>query len=345
MKQHKFYTNSESAWTAMLLAIKNANESIYLETYVFVDDTGPNFDFIQALSDKARAGVKVVFILDGFGGIYLSRSAIDKLRSAGADIRFFNSWFRRIHRKILIIDEEVAFLGGVSVGEKYHKWQDLHLMLNYRVVVKDLVRSFSRSYFFCGGNDEKLLAMREESKIRKTRLWLLEHFPWTGKLMLRSYYEEKIALAQNRVAIVSPYFVPHGWLIKALGLAIARGVAIDVIIPRHSDSGMSFANYVFASELSEAGIKFYLTKDMIHAKAILVDDRVALVGSQNIDALSFDWNAEAGVSFEEREMIRDLKNIIDVWKMDAIPLKYEPNMETWYHRIAAKIIRLIQPIL
>jgi cardiolipin synthase len=346
MAQHKFYTNSESAWSAMIFAIKQASKSIYWEIYILEDDTSAEYNFFQALIDKARSGVKVRIVLDGFGSIGLNSDTVEKLRQAGGEVLFFNSWFRRIHRKVLIIDENQAFVGGVNVGQKYIKWLDLHIRLTGKKIVRSLLKSFSRSYFYCGGTDSYLLSLRAESNVRKTNIWLLENFPWMGKLMLRPYYKEQIALAKKRVVLVTPYFVPHRWLIHALQMAQARGVSVEVIIPQNTDVGLiKFANHVFVSSLNKSGIKFYMTKDMIHAKAILVDDRVGLVGSNNIDSLSFDINAEAGISFERKEMVRDLKNIIDIWKGDSTLFKHNGEYEGWYYKIIEKFVRLIQPIL
>lgn len=346
MNKHQFYTNSESAWSAMLGAIKQARKSIYWEIYIFEDDTSSEYNFFKALSEKARRGVDVRIVLDGFGSMGLGSNTVAKLRESGVEVLFFNSWFRRIHRKVLIVDEEIAFLGGVNVGEKYIKWLDLHLGLMGKGIVRSLLKSFSRSYFYSGGSDPRLLSLRKESRVRKTEIWLLENFPWMGKLMLRPYYMEQIARATDRIVLVTPYFIPHRWLITSLATAMGRGVSVEVIIPQRTDVGfINFANHVFVSSLNKTGIKFYLTKNMIHAKAILVDDKIGLVGSNNIDALSFDFNAEAGISFEKKEMINDLKNIIDIWKDDSVLFQHSGKSDTWYYKIAEKIIRFIQPIL
>ncbi|MEK7066356.1 MAG: phospholipase D-like domain-containing protein, partial [Patescibacteria group bacterium] len=139
---------------------------------------------------------------------------------------------------------------------------------------------------------------------------------------------------------------PHNWLMKALSTAVARGVSVEIIMPAKTDlSFINFANHLFAETMHKSGIKFYLTKDMIHAKVLLVDDVVGLVGSNNIDALSFDWNAEASVSFEQEEMVADLKIITEMWKKDSIPLAHSHLKKPFYYKFLAFIVRLIQPIL
>ena len=346
LKRHKFYTNSESAWSAMLSAIRQAKRSIYFESFIFEDNSGSEYNFSELFLDKSRQGVRVRVVLDGFGSLWLSGGTIDRLREAGVEVLFFNSWFRRIHRKILIIDEEIAFCGGVNIGKKYRKWLDLHLRLTSKNIVRSLVKSFSRSYFYCGGTDPEILSLRKKTKFKKAELWLLENFPWTGKFMLRPYYKEQIALARERVVLVTPYFTPHGWLIRSLKLAQARGVSIEIIIPQSTDVWfINFANHVFASSLSKTGIKFYLTKDMIHAKAILVDDKVGLVGSNNLNAQSFNFMAEASISFEKKEMVWDLKSIIEIWKKDAIIFQHSELSEKWYYKIAERVVKFLQPIL
>ncbi|MBI3632872.1 MAG: phosphatidylserine/phosphatidylglycerophosphate/cardiolipin synthase family protein [Candidatus Vogelbacteria bacterium] len=346
MIAHKFYTNSERSWVAMLDAIKTAQKNIYWESYIFEDDMSPQFNFFDTLIAKARRGVRVAIVLDGFGSLGLSNQSITRLTEAGVDIVFFNRWFRRIHRKVLIVDNSLVFLGGVNIGDKYKKWMDLHVRLSGKNIVKALTRSFAQSYFFAGGIDNEILKLRKGVKLKKTKLWLLENFPWVGKLMLRPFYKEKIALSQERITLVTPYFVPHRWLIKSLERARARGVRVDVIVPADTDAlFFNFVNHVFVSSLSKSGINFFMTKDMIHAKAFLVDDKVGLVGSNNIDALSFDINAEAGITFKNKEMVRDLKNIIDIWEADAVPFKHNSKFESWPYKIAEWLVRIIQPVL
>lgn len=330
----------------MLEAISSARSSIFWEIYILEDDVEPDYNFFETLINKSRAGVKVKIVLDGFGSFWLSSITRKKLKEAGIEICAFNSWFRRIHRKILIVDGSVAFVGGVNVAKKYKKWLDLQVRLTGKTIVAALTKSFARSYFYCGGQDKELLALREKSPIRKTELWLLEHFPFTGRFMLLRYYKEKIAQAREKIVIVTPYFIPHNWLVKSLSVARKRGVGVEVIMPVKTDSRfMTFANYLFAEAMSKLDIKFYLTKEMIHAKALLVDDTVGLVGSNNIDALSFDWNAEASISFEREEMVSDLKTITEIWKKDSVSLKDLNFKKPFYYKFLAFIVKLIQPVL
>ncbi|MBI4993789.1 hypothetical protein HZC33_02425 [Candidatus Wolfebacteria bacterium] len=141
---YKFYTTSESAWAAMLKDIKAAKKSIYLEMYIFVDNTS-GYNFFEILKQKADEGVKVKIIIDSFGSSELSQKMIDELRKVGAEVLFFSYWFERIHKKILIIDENIVFLGGVNIHKFFRKWNDLQIRLEGSIA-KYSLRSFARIY-------------------------------------------------------------------------------------------------------------------------------------------------------------------------------------------------------
>lgn len=333
--KYKFFKNSEETWREMFSAISGANKSVYWESYILNNDTSPYLNFFDLLKKKAREGVRVIVVLDGFGSVWFSMNdnLLREMRSAGVEVLFWNDWFHRIHKKILIIDEEVSFLGGVNVSHDHRKWHDLHLCIRGKRIVKNLLRSFAKSYHYAGGKDGRLNSLIKESKTTKAELWLLEHFPNAGKFLLKRYYSEKISLAREKVTIVTPYFAPKKWLIDLLRRTVDRGVVVEVLIPEEGDMAIAkISNKIFASDLSQYGIKFYLMKKMNHAKALLVDDRVGLLGSNNIDSQSFDFNIEASLSFERGDMVNDLRLIIDEWKKDSTPFEDEKHAYKWYYR-------------
>ncbi len=320
--KYKLYNNTEKAWGGMFEAIKNAESSIYWESYILSNDTSPYMDFFSVLKEKAKKGIKIRLVLDGFGALWfdnIDKKEIEDLRSLGAEILFFNSWFHRIHRKILIVDEKHAFIGGVNLANRYRKWLDLHAYIGDRRAVKNLLRTFANSYFYSGGKNTYLLSLKENSPLRKTQMWLLEHFPNTGRLLLKKYYTEKIAMAEKSIIIITPYFAPRAWLIKSLIMASQRNVNVSVLMPKESDIGIvNWANYLFAKTLSEYGIKFYLIGEMNHAKALLIDQKEGMIGSNNLDSQSFDFNIEVSLTFKNKNMVEDLKIITEEWMRDAL---------------------------
>lgn len=344
--KYKFYKSSSLAWSAMLDATRQATKYIYWEVYIFQDDTDPAFNFFDVLIEKAKEGVKVVMILDAFGSMYLSSETVEKLNEAGVEVLFFKKLLRRVHRKILIVDGKVAFLGGVNIGQLYVKWPDLQLKITHKSVIKSLLWTFSRSYILCGGKDKSLEKIRDSSPSRKTKIWFIDHFPSIGKFLLREYYQEKIARARKSIIIVSPYFVPRPWLLRILKDAMDRGVSIEIVVPEKTDSDfMNFANMIFIRLASQIGIKFYLGKEMNHAKAMLIDGKEGLVGSNNLDSQSFIFNTEASVSFVRKDMVRDLKNIVYGWRDESKLFNIEDYPSKWYFRPVEWIVRLISPVL
>jgi cardiolipin synthase A/B len=343
--KYRLYTTSWKAWDAMLLAIDQAKKSIYIEMYIFLDDTSGSHDFVGKLKQKAQEGVRVIIVADAFGSSEIKKESIEALREAGVEFLFFSHWLRHIHRKILIIDERLAFLGGVNIGKKFSQWKDLQLRLHGRVV-KRIMKSFAYTYAMASGKDKKILAYREKLFSTKFRFWLVEYSPFRNIHSLKDQYRQKISRAEKSIQIATPYFAPPRWLIAILDSAIHRGVIVEIIIPKKTDLPfIDRINHRFMYNLSKTGINFFLTPVMNHAKIMLIDRKIGLVGSQNIDYLSFNLNAEAGIFFEENDLVAELRQTVDEWKNEAEqfrPQKYK--MKAVDYLILA-VIKLFRPIL
>lgn len=344
--RYALYSNSEHTWDAMLKSIRAARTSIYLEMYIFLSDTEPSHGFYQALAERAQAGVTVKVIIDGFGSSDVPTKDLDILRAAGTEVLVFREIFRRTHRKILIVDEKVGFLGGVNIGKAYIGWLDLHVKVSGRTIVQSLVRSFASTYKKCGGRDKQLLDRTYRSPLKNAKLWLLEHTPMAGRNPLGIHYRERFKNAQSSIVIVSPYFLPHPWLVTELERALRRGVRVEVILPEKTDPALAALGHrIFVQALAPLGANFYFTRTMLHAKALVIDSVEATVGSQNIDALSFDYNLEAGMLFTRKDMIRDLLRILDSWKKDARLFDPLTDPPRWYDSFIALGVWLLQPVL
>lgn len=326
----------------MLSAISGAKKSVYLEMYVFQNDT-IGYDFFSVLEKKARDGVHIVLILDSFGSSGISSDAIKKLRRAGAEVLFFSYWFRRLHRKILIIDENTVFLGGVNIRNAYAPWKDLQVRVTGRRILSSSLRSFARVYKECGGkNTELLVRIGTKPLLRKARAWFTEHGIGGKWLEIKEQYEFHIGKAKEKITLVTPYFFPRRWLLARLHETILRGVTVEIIIPKDTDHGwiMNRVNYWELSFFIKLGAVGYLSNEMNHAKALLIDDAVGMVGSGNLDPLSFGWNAEAGVFFTRAAMTRDLGKILEEWKTDATiftPEMFRPKWHDIFLRFARRI--------
>ncbi len=313
--KYKFYTVSSTAWDAMLKAIQLAEKSIYWECYILLDDT-PAHNFFDALKEKATQGLKVKIIADAVGSFWLSSKVVGDLERAGVEVLFFNhrGWFNRNHKKILIVDEKIGFIGGVNIAKAHRNWLDLHIRIE-GLIVRALLKSFIKSYKISGGKDN--LTYQKLRMHRKIRI--LDHLPTiSNSRRLKKYYLQHINSAEKTILIATPYFVPHFWLIKALKRAARRGVRIEIILPAKTDHKIiSWLNHLFVYLVRERGIYFYFSSKMIHAKALLIDDQEGLVGSNNIDATSFEFNSESGLVFKRKDMLKDLKKIFEEWKSQA----------------------------
>jgi len=347
MKKYKLFAKSEDAFDAMLEAVKSAERSIYWESYIFTNDLVLTHDFFTVFKSKADAGVKVVLILDGLGSYGINKEELASLKNSGEEVYFFGSWWRRTHRKLLIIDDKVAFLGGVNVGQAYIKWFDLHLMTTESALIPAMIHSFAKSYAMCGGKDQSVLKERNTRKtVRETKMKFFEHWPAFNKFRLKELYEERIERAKKSIIIVSPYFIPHTWLKKGLLSAVRRGVRVTIIVPQKTDPAIAdIPNHYYADMLTPCGINFLMTKEMNHAKALLVDDAEGMISSNNIDALSFDYNQEAGVFFSKKDVVKDLKKIINKWQESATPFEQIVWHRRWWYPILAFLVKLLQPIL
>lgn len=343
--KYKLYTTSEKAWDAMINAIDQAKESIYMEMYIFLDDTSASHDFIGKLKQKAREGIRVVIVVDAFGSQNLKKESIASIREAGAELLFFSDWLRHIHRKILIVDEKIAFVGGVNIGKKFTHWNDMQLKIQSRMA-KTFLKSFAYTYAMAGGRSEKILIYRDKLLRTKFRFWIMEHSPFRNIYSLKEQYREKISGAKNSIRIVTPYFIPPRWLIALLDNAIQRNVKVEIIVPKSTDLPfINRINHRFIHDLSLLGISFFLTQQMTHAKILIIDGEEALVGSQNIDFLSFQINAETGVFFREKNLIREIQEIIDNWKKDAEQFKLLKYKMKFIDYIILLLLRLFSPIL
>ncbi|KKT13835.1 MAG: Phospholipase D/Transphosphatidylase [Candidatus Falkowbacteria bacterium GW2011_GWF2_43_32] len=329
----------------MFEAMAAAQQSIFIEMYIFADDTQITHDFLGLLKDKARAGLEVVIIADAYGSASLRNSAVDELRSAGAEFIFFSHWLRHTHRKILIVDNAVAFIGGVNIEEKIRHWRDLQIRLQGRIV-RPLLKSFAYTYEMAGGKKENILQYRRLPLIKKIKSWITDNLTDADKTYhLSGYYRKKIIAAQTSILIVTPYLLPPRWLIALLDDACRRGVKVEVLIPRDTDvKPLNKINYWNACRLADYGAEIYLMPSMNHAKIMLIDQEEGVIGSQNIDILSFRLNVEAGVFFRQKDLVNDLQHLVTEWKKEATLLTSTPDKIKWFDKILIRILKIFYPI-
>lgn len=330
--QYKFFTNSETTWQAMFEAIKLSKESVYLEMYIFQDDM-EKFNFAELLKEKAKQGLRVRVILDYFGSSKLSKNALNGMKEAGVEILFISYLFHRAHRKILVVDNSIGFIGGVNFHQSAKSWNDLVVRVK-GAFIKRIVKSFAKSYIEGGGKDPLIISQSKKTFLRKTKIWLVENFPHRKKFYLKKIYKDYLNQTEEYVILATPYFMPKRWFIVLLHRAILRGVKIDILVPKTSDHTLiDRVNYFYINKLTKLGVNFYLEPVMNHAKVMIIDEKEGIIGSQNLDFLSFELNTELGVFFSDLATVKKLVDITDEWKKEAIifdQTNYKPNILDYF---------------
>ena len=354
--------DGKQTYGAMLAAIASAKNYILMQFYIVNDDKAGN-DFKEALIAKANQGVRIYFLYDEIGSNKLSRSYIISLRKNGIQVSAFHTTkgkgnrfqinFRN-HRKILIIDGEKGFVGGLNIGDEYlgknprlSPWRDTHMMMQ-GPTVQCLQRSFLQDWYWATG---KVLEVNWDVKANQEAneiAFVLPTGPADQLPACNLFFVSAINQAQTRLWIASPYFVPDESTLTALKLAAMRGVDVRIILPNRPDHLFVYlCSFSYYKQLQAVGIKLYRYRSgFMHQKIILIDQEMAGVGTVNLDNRSFFLNFEimgfvVDSSFVKRveEMLLDdmaVSCTIDLSEYDRKPL--------WF-KLAVRVSRLLTPLL
>jgi cardiolipin synthase len=333
------YASSKEAWDAMYQTIQTAKKSVYWEMYIFADDEAGK-GFFDLLEKKALEGVDVKLIVDSWGTFWFPKKRIVSLKAAGVELVFFQErkrryrglWLKlisRTHRKILVVDEKIGFIGGVNVQKGMESWLDMHVKIEGKVV-RSLLRSFAKMYVICGGSKEKVKhLLKYPFRVFKDKVEFVYDDAHARDSMARQKYIEALTRARERVILFSPYYIPDKEFLKALWNARKRGVRVDLLIPFRTDLRIvTYAAYFFFELMQKFGVKIFLVKQMMHGKGVVVDDDWAMIGSSNLEHTSFYDSYEANVKIKDRVFVKRVKDTLQEW-MDAAK---ELNREEWGNR-------------
>ena len=333
---------------AMLQAIAHARQYVHLETYILrADRTGRTF--AAALSERAKAGVQVRLLYDGFGAFPLSSAYLADLRRAGVQTLEYRplrrrrwtwkKWLRRDHRKILVVDGEYGFVGGINIADDYSPrgfggkgWRDTHAVIQ-GPVVGDLEEMFRTTWHDAGGEAYPAFPREgsESVAVAASELAMAVGTDLAGRRgVIRRHLVHAIRRARHYIYIANAYFVPDRGLRRALRRASRRGVDVKLILPAQSD----VRSVQWAGERTYAGllrdgvrVNLWLGSHM-HAKTVAIDDVWATIGSYNLDYMSLFWNMEVVVEIVGENTPVRLRDqfAIDLENCEALDYK------TWRHR-------------
>ncbi|WP_088341913.1 cardiolipin synthase [Robiginitalea sediminis] len=305
--------NGESKFPILLECLRNARHHIHMEYYIYEDDDIGN-QIADILIAKAGEGVQVRFIYDDFGSQGIRATLAKRLREGGVEaypfhkitfIRFANRINYRNHRKIVVIDGLTGFIGGINVSDKYINqpkndlyWRDTHLRITGTAVM-NLQFTFLTDWNFCAGQDigfstdyfpiENIAQKHGDQLVQ-----IVESGPDSDYPNILYSLIQTILLAREEVLITTPYLIPDSSFLNALKISALSGVTIHILVPEVSDSFIvNSTSRSFYQELLEAGVHIHLyRKGFVHAKTLVCDKKVSVVGTANLDNRSFDLNFE-----------------------------------------------------
>jgi cardiolipin synthase len=333
--------NGDEAYPLMLAAIDAATSSIALSSYILRDDLagGP---FLDALIRAHQRDVQVRVLIDGIGGGYFTSWGYRRLARHGVPAaRFMHSllpWRMpflnlRMHKKLLVIDGQRAFTGGLNIGaENLLALKPRHPVLDHHFaiegpVVGQLSRAFADDWQMATGEEledaiwfpEPLLAKSASEQIMR----VITAGPDQDIEKIEFVALMAITCAQKSVTLMTPYFLPDEKLLSALGLAARRGVEVDVVIPaKRSGPSVACAMQANVGPLLEAGCRIWKDRPPFdHSKLMTVDGAWALIGSSNWDTRSFRLNFELGVEVYDAEFAGALKAVMDAKRRQPLTLE------------------------
>lgn len=359
----KIFTIGKDKFESLKRDLKNAKHSIFLQYYIFSDDELGQ-EISNLLIEKAREGVKVRVIYDHVGSFSSKNRFFRRMAENGVETHpFFKVTFPQLanrinwrnHRKIVVIDNEIGYIGGMNIADRYEKgpgegkvWRDTHFRLKGDIVTS-LAYSFLIDWNFRNPENKIDYPYSEGCEIHNhVGMQLVTSGPMSNYNNIALCFQKAISAATKSIYIQTPYFLPTDGLLHALEAAALSNVDVRIMIPRKSDSRMlQYASFSYVTQCLKAGIKIYLyDPGMLHAKSMVVDETFVTAGSTNFDFRSFENNFEANLLIYDRKTNRAMRDIFfeDLSKCTKVRLNSwlkRPRLQ----RTIESIVRLVAPIL
>jgi cardiolipin synthase len=359
-----FLINGEEKFPVLLEELEKAEKTIHLVYYIFNDDK-IGTKIIDILCEKAINGVKVRIIYDDVGSS-ISKKNIVKLKEASVEVyAYMPVFFSRLahkanyrnHRKIVIVDNKIGFLGGINIsdtyinsGEKKEYWRDTHLLLKGQAVI-DLQYEFISDWYFVSGQEIAFKDFQYSKNldiINDVPTCILgSDFDSNFQNIMEAFFG-LITNAKKEILITTPYFLPNESILNAIKITAKSGVKIKLLVPKKIDIKTAYyASQTYYKALLESGVEiYYYNKGMMHAKTMVIDDYICTIGSTNMDYRSFNLNAEINAFIVDKKIAKELKSHFEKDLKDSYQLELEElNNRKWYTKVMCSIARLIAPVL
>lgn len=361
--QINVYKECEKAIDSMINEVDSAKTSVTCLSYIF-DDDEVGARFVEAFSKAVSRGVEVRVLVDHVGSIGPRQNILHKLKKKNVVCTSFlpiSSLFSgpyanlRNHRKLLIIDGEVAFTGGMNISARHlskfgnQSVKDLHFKLRGHVV-RPLQRVFMDDWHFAAGEvlEEELFLPTLNTSCNQCAARVIPDAPGEGMERIIWQFKYAIESAKNNVKIMTPYFLPTVPLASALKSAALRGVEVEIITP--SDPDHKLVNYALMGSISDAiksGVKFYFSNPPFnHSKLFLVDDDYVSIGSTNWDPRSLELNFELNVEIVSKAFSKIMNEIFEAEKNNTALMTYKMlNSRNILVKLRDGFTRLFTPYL
>lgn len=358
----KIFSNGKDKFESLKADLESAVHSIHLQYYIFENDFIGR-TIADILMRKAAQGVNVRVIYDHVGSVHVRGDFFKSMRKAGVEAHpFFKVAFIplaskvnwRNHRKMVIIDGKIGYIGGMNIadryidgGKKFNLWRDCHMRM-LGPAVASLQYSFARDWSFMGHEliDEDIEP--DIDPVGNMGVQTVTGGPMSRWNNMAHVFLQAISSAKTRIWLQTPYFLPPEYLMHALQNAALSGVDVRIMIPRKSDSlFLTLASRSYFTECIRAGVKFYFfDAGMLHSKVLIIDNSISSVGSTNFDFRSFEHNFEGNLIVYSKEFTENLMNVFvadqelstrirpDEWKKRPL-----------IQRAFESVLRLFSPIL
>lgn len=352
--------DGEETFRAIFEAIRGAKQYVCVNFYIVKNDRiGKRFQ--ELLIEKAREGIKVWLLFDELGSHKLPRRYLREMRRAGVHCVSFGTnrtWISRLqlnfrnHRKIVVIDGEMGFIGGINVGDEYlgrdqrfGKWRDTHLKLR-GPTVEALQLVFLQDWFWA--TDEMLdLTWEKEVEDADQIAAIIPTGPADELDSWQLLVAEAANSSRDRLWIASPYFVPDEGVMTALQTAAIRGVDVRIMIPQRADHLLVWLSaFTYYEQAIPIGVKiFRYQAGFLHQKVMLIDKRLAAVGSANLDNRSFRLNFEIMAFSSDAKFLREVTEMLETDFSNCVEEKVgDFTGKPFYFRVGARLARLFAPV-
>ncbi|MFJ4829928.1 phosphatidylserine/phosphatidylglycerophosphate/cardiolipin synthase family protein [Streptomyces sp. NPDC088747] len=320
--------NGDEIFAAMLESIRGAEHTVDMMTFVYWRGEIAR-QFATALADRARAGVRVRLLLDGFGSRLIEQDLLDLMEQAGAEV----AWFRkplylsplkqnhRCHRKVLVVDEETAYTGGVGIAEEWcgdarneQEWRDTHVQVR-GPAVDGIAAAFAQNWAECHDTlFDKRDRFTDHSSTGSSVVQVVRGSASLGWQDMQTLLRVVIESAEERLRLATAYFAPDTYFVDLLCAAARRGVEVEILLPGpHTDKRVcQLAGQAFYEDLLACGVRiFHYQPTMMHAKVITVDKVAALIGSTNLNRRSLDHDEEVMLAVLDEDFTATLDQHYD----------------------------------